>query len=426
MGILNTFNIGVSGLQAAGGAMGIIGDNIANAGTAGFKASRAQFQDVLSTSLKGIEGGDQFGAGTRLAHIKSTMTQGNISRTESMTDIAMNGNGFFQVKGKEEGLFFTRDGSFQFNKDGHLINGDGLQVMGFQANEEGEVTNTLGTIGIGSTTIPASATEKVKFMMNLNQQDDVKQFDIKEPEKTSNFSTSLTIYDNIGTARLVTVFFNKVSNNNWDYRVTADGKDVEGGEVGQFVELGKSTLTFSGKGILQVESENKLSFNFKGASADQKIEFDFGESVTEGGDGFNATTQYGSTSAVSKHSQDGASAATLTSLSFNDQGVLRAVYNNGVTRQVAQIAIAKFQNAEGLFKVGKNLYKSSTHSGDAAMGKPGIQGRGKVLSKSVELSNVDLATEFVDLMTHQRNFQANAKTITTADEMLKEVLSLKR
>jgi len=426
MGILRSFNIGVSGLTATGQGMGVIGDNIANAGTNGFKSSRAEFQDVLATSLKGIDGGDQFGAGTKLAHIKSVMTQGDVSRTDSVTDLAINGDGFFKIEAPF-GNGFSRDGSMHFNKDGELVNSDGYKIIGFQANGDGSITNKEGPIKLGNTTIAARATEEVKVNMNLNSLDDIKEFNIEDPEATSNFSNSMTIYDNVGTPRLVTVYYNKNENNNWTYRALVDGKDAEGGEEGTMVEMASGNLIFNNKGQLQEEVENNNSFNFnKGAAPDQKIKFDFGISVAEGGTGLEASTQYGSGSAVARHTQDGASAATLASMSFNDDGILTAVYDNGESKNISQVAVAKFENNEGLFKVGKNLFKESRNSGQAAMGKPGEAGRGEVLSKSIELSNVDIANEFVSLMTAQRNFQANAKTLTTADQMLQEVLNIKR
>lgn len=426
MGILRSFNIGVSGLNAVGQGMGVIGDNIANAGTNGFKSSRAEFQDVLAVSLKGIDGGDQFGAGVKLSHIKPIMTQGDVARTESVTDLAINGDGFFRVEAPF-GQGYSRDGSMHFNKDGSLVNSDGNRVLGFLANELGEITNKLGPIGLGNTTIPAKSSEKIKINMNLDSRAEVKEFNIEKPDDTSNFSHSVTVYDNIGTARLITIFYNKTANNQWTYRAMSDGNDVEGGEQGKFVQMAEGSLVFNDKGRLQEEKEGSNSFNFnKGAAPDQKIEFNFGDSMAEGGDGLTASTQYGSTSAIARHTQDGASAASLASLSFNDKGVLTAVYDNGESKNISQVAVAKFENNEGLFKIGKNLFKESRNSGQAAMGKPGESGRGEVLSKSIELSNVDIANEFVALMTAQRNFQANAKTLTTADQMLQEVLSIKR
>ena len=406
--------------------MSVTGDNIANAGTFGFKGSRAEFQDLLSKSLKGIDGGDQIGSGTKLAHITPKFNQGNINRTENITDLAINGNGFFAIS-TPKGKGYTRDGSFHFDKNGQLINGDGYPVMGFQANEEGKITQKQGPIKLGNTTIPAQPTKKVDISMNLDSRADIQQFDITNPDKTSNFNTSIAVYDNVGTQRLVTMYFNKVADGQWQYHATIPGEDAQGGQPGTLVEMATGTLQFDPKGKLQTETSTLNAFNFnKGAAPGQVVEFDFGKSLTEGGSGDDATTQFGSGSSIARHTQDGASAATLSSLSFNDDGVLTAAYDNGAMRDVAQVAVAKFENNEGLFKMGKNLFKETRKSGQAAIGKPGADGRGDVMAKSIELSNVDIADEFISLMNAQRNFQANTKTITTADQMLQEVLNIKR
>jgi len=426
MGILRSFNIGISGLSGMGEGMAVISDNISNAGTTGFKSSRAEFQDVLAKTLKGIDGGDQLGAGTKLAHVKPMMTQGDITRTESITDMAINGNGLF-VLDTSYGQAFSRDGSFNFDKNGNLVNSDGYLVQGFQINSSGDISNMLGPLKLGYTTIPAKSTDNVKIFMNLDSRESTKEFDIKDPEKTSSYSNSLTVYDNVGTARLVTVFYNKKENNIWEYHAVVDGADSEGGKSGEFVEMAKGELLFNDKGVLDDVKEKKNEFNFnKGAAQGQQIAFDFGKTLKQGGNGLDASTQYGSGSAVSRHGQNGASAATLTSLSFNDKGILSASYNNGETKELGQVAIAKFENNEGLFKLGKNLLKASKKSGQPAIGRPGEAGRGDVLAKSIELSNVDIANEFVNLMNFQRNFTASAKSITTADQMLQEVLNIKR
>lgn len=426
MGILRSFNVGVSGLSATGQGMGVIADNIANAGTNGFKGSRAEFQDVLATSLKGIDGGDQFGAGVRLAHIKPIMTQGDVARTDSITDLAINGDGFFNIKAPF-GPGYSRDGSFHFNKEGHLVNSDGYDVLGYMADKEGKITNKMGAIKLGQTAINASATSKVNLNVNLDSRADVIPFDPARPEETAQFAHSITVYDNVGTQRLVTLFYEKTGVNQFRYHAMVDGKDAEGGVEGQFVEMASGTLQFNDKGILQQETEEANAFNFnKGAQPGQRIEFDFGKSIAEGGDGIDVSTQYGTNSNVARHTQDGYQAGTLASMSFNDDGVLTAVYDNGISKDISQIAIAKFENNEGLFKVGKNLFKESRNSGQVANGKPGEFGRGEVLSKSLELSNVDIANEFVDLMKGQRNFSANAKTLQTADQMLQDVLQIKR
>jgi flagellar hook protein FlgE len=426
MSILSSFNIGVTGLNAAGTSMGVIGDNIANAGTYGFKGSRAEFQDMLANSLKGIDGGDQMGSGTKLSHITPQFVQGTVTRTQNITDLAINGNGFFMVDAPF-GKAYSRDGAFHFDKEGYMTNGDGYKVTGFLADEKGEISNKSGPIKLGNTNIAATATSEVKMSLNLDSREAPKVFDPNNPDKTSNYNTSVTVYDSVGTARLVTLYFNKQLDGNWDYHAMVDSQDAANGIPGKMVEMGNGKLRFNAKGLLEEEVPGLNSFNFnKGASPGQQISFNFGSSIKEGGTGLDAATQFGSKSSVARHSQDGSSAATLASMSFNDNGVLTAVYDNGVQRDLGQIAIAKFENNEGLFKTGKNLFKETRRSGQATLGKPGADGRGEVLSKSLEQSNVDIAQEFIGLMTAQRNFQANTKTISTSDQMLQEVLNIKR
>lgn len=426
MGISRSFNIGISGLSAMGKGLGVISDNIANAGTNGFKASRAEFQDLLSTSLKGFDGSNQIGTGVKLGHVKLLMGQGDIARTESSTDLAISGDGFFRVQ-TPFGDAFTRDGSMHFNKDGNLVSADGYEVLGFQSNAKGKITTKLKPIKIKSQTIPAKATEEVKIDMNFDSRADILAFNPERPDDSANFSHAVTIYDNVGTARVITLYYNKEANNTWTYRAMVDGKDVEGGNPEKMVAMAKGTITFNNKGVLQDVKQTESSFNFnKGAAPGQSIKFNFGKSIVEGGDGLGASTQFGSKTIVSRHSSDGHSAAPIGSFSFNSEGILRAIYANGESRDIAQVAIAAFESNEGLFKLGKNLYRSTRNSGRPIMGRPGESGRGEIIAKSIELANVDIADEFVSLMTSQRNFQANAKTLQTADEMLQEVLSLKR
>ncbi len=427
MGIASSFNIGVTGLKAAGTSMNVIGDNIANAGTFGFKSSRAEFQDVLSRSLKGIDGGDQVGSGTKLGAIKQIWNQGNVTRTENITDLAINGDGFFVIDAKF-GQGYSRDGSFHFDKEGYLVTNDGYQLKGWKADPiSGKIQNNLESIRLNSATLPAQASKKINFSMNLDSRAKVKEFDPQNPDETSNYNNSLTVYDNVGNKHVMTMFYNKTENNKWQYRAMVDGKDAEGGEPGKWVEMASGTVEFNDKGQLLRETESSNSFNFAGgALQDQKIKMNWGNSIEEGGDGYAESTQYGYDSTVARHTQDGYRAATLASMSWDDKGLLSAVYDNGISRDIAQIAIHKFDNNGGLFKVGQNLFKGTISSGQGVTGKPGDDGRGDVVSKSIELSNVDIADEFVKLMESQRNFQANTRTITTADKMMQEVLNLKR
>jgi flagellar hook protein FlgE len=425
MGILSSLYTGVSGLQANGEALGIYGDNLANANTTGFKVSRPEFQDVISKSLKGILGGNQIGRGTKLSHVDPIFSQGSIVQTERSTDLALSGDGFFVVDGGD-GRSFTRNGVFNFDRTGALATLDGQKVMGFQADENGKVTNKLTDIKIDRTVIDAKRTSKVDMSMNLDIRADKIPFDINNPDKTAQYSNGFTVYDSAGNAHLITLYFEKTDDGLWKWHAMAKGDEIQGAEKGKIVECANGTLKFSTDGRLEEQKIDKNEFNFnKGALPGQKIELSFGRSIKEGGEGLQ-TTQYGTNSDLYKHMQDGYTAGTLAGLSFNDDGVLSAMYTNGETINLAQVAVAKFENNEALFKKGQNQFRESRNSGQAFIGKPGEGGRGKITSKSIEASTTDIATEFINLMTTQRSFQANARAVSTADELMQEVLNLKK
>lgn len=427
MGVLSSLYTGVSGLVAQGEALGVVGDNIANANTVGFKASRAEFQDILAKDLKGILGGNQIGRGTKIGAVNPIITQGNVDSTDKATDLAISGEGYFQVKGSD-GTSYTRDGSFHFDREGFLVTNDNQRVQGFQADERGNILNKTGDIRFPRALIPAKATKELKLDLNLDSRvDTTKKFDIKDPYATSHFSTGVEIYDSQGNKHLMTLFFNKTADSQWEYRGVVDGKEVKGGTEGELAEVCKGKLKFTVDGKLDTQEMTDSNFNFAGgALQNQKIKINFGDAIGEGGKGIDGTKQYGKESDLITWHQDGAAAGTITNLSFNDQGVLTALYSNGEAQDLSQIALAKFENPEALFKVGNNRLKESRDSGQAALGSAGRAGRGKLFAKSLERSTVDLAAEFVNLIQNQRGFQANAKTITTTDELLGEVIQLKR
>lgn len=428
MGILSSMYTGVTGIQANGEALGIISDNIANANTVGFKTSRAEFADVIAKSLKGVLGGNQIGRGTKLNGVTQVFSQGSITQTDKATDLAISGDGFFVVDGPE-GRGYTRNGSFNFNKDGELVNGDGLMVKGFRADEDGKITTKLDSIKLERTIIDAKKSENVDVAMNLDIRSDVlpNGFDPTRPNETSNYSTGLTVYDSAGNSHNLTMYFCKTADNTWNWHAMAKGEEVQGGEKGKGVVGATGTLSFTIDGKLQNQTINSNSFSFnKGAQPDQAIKFTFGDDITAGGTGLKGSTQYGSSSDIYKTTQDGYTAGTLGGLSFNDDGVLAAFYTNGVTKNIGQIGIAKFENNEGLFKAGNNLFKESRNSGAANIGAPKNGGRGQVFAKSVESSTTDIASEFVNLIQMQRAFQANARTLSSSDELMQEVLNMKR
>ena len=428
MGVLSSLYTGVSGLAAQGEALGVIGDNIANANTTGFKASRAEFQDIISKSLKGVLGGNQIGRGVKIGAVNPILTQGNVDATEKATDLAISGDGYFVLRGTD-GESYTRDGSLHFDKDGYLVTNDNQRVQGFEADEKGNIQNKLGDMKFPKALIPAKATSEVKLDLNLDSREEVgKVFNPKEPHATSNYSTGVEIFDSQGNKHLMTLFFNKTADRQWDITGMVDGKEIQGGKPDEMSEVLKAKITFTVDGKLDTETISKQAFNFtNGAQPNQQIKLDFGDSITtDKGKGLTGTKQYGKESDMISWKQDGSAAGMISNISFNDQGMMTALYSNGAAQDLGQIAIAKFENPEGLFKVGNNRLKEARDSGTAALGKPGSSGRGKLYAKSLERSTVDLAMEFVGLIQNQRGFQANAKTITTTDELLNEIIQLKR
>lgn len=428
MGVLSSLYTGVSGLAAQGEALGVVGDNIANANTVGFKASRAEFSDIISKSLKGILGGNQVGRGVKIGAVNPILVQGNIDATEKATDLAISGDGYFLLRGSD-GESFTRDGSFHFDKEGYLVTKDYQRIQGFQADETGKVINKIGDIKFPRALIPAKPTTTIKLEMNLDSRTTaIKPFDPKNPYDTSNYSTGIEIYDSQGNKHLMTLFFNKTADRNWSYKGMIDGKEVTGGKEGEMSIVCEGRVGFNVDGKLDIEELSKSAFNFtNGAFQDQKIKIDFGDSITtDKGKGLEGSKQFGRESDLISWNQDGSAAGTINNLSFNDEGVLTALYSNGQTQDLAQIALAKFENPEALFKVGSNRLKEARDSGAPSVGKANQSGRGKLFAKSLERSTVDLALEFVNLIQNQRGFQANGKIITTTDELLAEVINLKR
>lgn len=430
MGIGSSMWTGVSGMAAQGEALAVTADNIANSNTTGFKSSRAEFSDIMARHLKGIDGGNQIGRGVKIAGVNPLLSQGNIDHTERATDIAINGDGYFQVKGGD-GVAYSRDGSFHFDKDGFLVNNDKQRVQGYQANDAGKLETKMGDIKFPKALVNAKGTDAIKLDLNLDSRAvaGAKKFDAKDPYKTSDYATAVEIYDSQGNKHVLNLFFNKGADRTWTYKGMVDGKEIEGGapKDQQLAQVVEGKLTFTEDGILNTQEMTQSAFNFAGgAKQDQKIKIDFGDDLSSGGKGMNATKQFGKDSDIISWTQDGYSAGMVTGLSFNDEGILTASYSNGQVMDLGQIALAKFDNPEALHKIGGNLFKQSRDSGEASVGAPRLSGRGSLMSKSLERSNVDLANEFVTMIQNQRAFQANSKTITTSDELLNEVIQLKR
>ncbi len=428
MGTINSLSTAISGLEANGEALGVIADNIANANTIGFKSSRTEFQSVLAQDLLSQGAGAQIGKGASIGGITNIFTQGAITHTERGTDLALSGNGFFCVRSDIKGMSFTRDGAFRFDKDGWLTSIRGMRVQAYQATPEGKITGKIGDVRIPFNTVPAKATNRMDIHLNLDARTlkDV-PFDPKFPDETAQFATATQIFDSVGNAQALTLYFNRVDGNTWEWHAMADGSSMAGGERGKMVDVATGKLGFDDYGRLLSSEQNLVNTSFaNGAIPDQQMQFDFGDPIDKGGSGVKGSTQYGSKSSTFRNIQDGWSAGQLSDTSIDADGVITGIYSNGVNKVLGQIAIARFEATERLTKAGENILRETIESGMPQIGKPTTNGRGTVMTKSLENSNVDLAKEFVDMIRIQRAFQANAKSITTANEMLTDVINMQR
>jgi flagellar hook protein FlgE len=429
----------VSGLNANGTNLSIIGNNIANTGTVGFKSSRANFADIVNASLGGASGASSSGIGVFLSGIQSNFTQGSLQTTNNALDLAVDGNGFFQVMDTSGGVFYTRAGQFNIDKNGDVVNPDGFLLQGYQADATGTITGTIASINLTTTTSPPKATVNIALSANLDSQATIVAggFAIADPTGTSNFSTALTVFDSLGIAHVMSTYFTKTAANTWQWNQVANASEVSviaAAASGANARVASGTITFTTNGALDTESATTYynaavgtGIDFLGASAAQAIATDFGTSITtDGGTGLDGTTQFGSVSALVNQSQDGYASGSLQSVSIATDGTVSGRFSNGQIRTLAQVALARFNNAQGLAKLGKNLLAEAGNSGSPIIGKPDSSGLGRVLSNSLELSNVDLGEEFINLIGAQRGFQANARVVTTADEILGELVNLKR
>ncbi|MDX9714368.1 MAG: flagellar hook protein FlgE [Dissulfurispiraceae bacterium] len=431
MGILTSLFTGVSGLSSNGNALSVIGDNIANSNTTGFKGSRAIFGDILSQALGGGSA-FQIGRGVSMQSVEAQFTQGTLESTSNPLDLAIEGDGFFLVNSTAGATYYTRAGQFHLDRDGNVINPEGLLLQGYLAQQN----NALGTINVASINSQPNATADVNVYTNLNSNDvTMAGFNIADPTGTSNFSTSITVYDSLGNSHLISVYFTKTAANTWSWNAVANATEVTSTSVsGANARIASGALGFTTNGALNTESAvtyynsvTPTGVDFTGATANQVIAFDFGTSITtDGGTGLDGTTQFGSPSSVFFQSQDGFTSGSLQSLIVDQNGVITGVFTNGQVQEIASVAISRFVAPLELSKIGRNLYAESSGSGQPIIGTAGTSGRGRVLANSLEASNVDLAEEFVKMIAAQRGFQANTRVITTTDDMLTELMNIKR
>src|SRR5262249_11170834 len=428
MSISPSLFTGSSGLNAHGDAISIVGDNIANASTVGFKSSRATFEDVLGGTGAN---GQRYGNGVRMGGPELQFGQGSIQQTGKPLDFAVRGNGFFVVSGTHDGQtgsFYTRDGDFLLDNSGTIVNADGLKLQGYPIDPQGRVSPTLGDLKIGGQS-PPNATTTLAMKMNLDAgaTTPASPWSATDPANTSNYQTSATVYDSLGGTHRVDLYFRNDGAGGWQWHAMVDGGDLTGGTKGTPTEIAAGTLAFNGNGALASAAvTTPSSASFVGAAPNQAIAFNFGDPIAAGGTGVAGATQTAGASNVTGLTQDGYAAGTLTDVVTDSDGTITGVFDNGQSRPIARLALATFQSNEGLRRAGNQLFTETRASGQALVGQAGAGSRGAISSGSLESSNVDLSNQLVTMIAYQRAFQANAKTVTTANEMLNEVANLKR
>ncbi|MCG5054402.1 MAG: flagellar hook protein FlgE [Myxococcales bacterium] len=430
MSILSALNTGAGGLEANGLELSVVGDNIANASTVGFKASRAVFQDTLARTVIGA-GPTQVGLGTRLQTVQRLVSQGTLANTSQPTDLALQGAGYFVVKGEYNGMdaqYYTRAGQFTVDKDGYMVNLSALRVQGYTADAAGVVGTSLGDLKIGNATSPPLATTTLSMRANLEANPAaVAAFSITDPTNTAHFNTSMVVYDSLGQEHQLDVYFRHDDANpgNWEWFALTDGGGQTGGTAGTPVQVANGTLSFGTDGELATFATTAQNFQPLNASA-QTLTFNFGTPTAAAGTGLDGITQFASPSVATFLSQDGYASGELSSLTVDGKGQLVGAFSNGRSRVIGQVAVANFTSEGNLNRLGGNLFQQTETSGVPVVGTPGSGGHASISAGVLEQSNVDMGQEFIRLIAAQRGFQANAKTITTADQLLSELMTLKR
>ncbi len=403
---------GISGLSAQATAMTVIGDNIANVNTTAFKSNTSHFANILSSSLGGESATSGVGRGVEFWGASAQWTQGSLENSANSTDLAINGKGFFMVEDTTGSRFYTRAGAFSFDKEGYLVNPDGLRLQAYQLDRNGNVGGISDVYVPGERISPPSATTEFNFDINLSS----------AAVAGDTYTTSQTVYDSLGNAVPMTLTFTRqAAARTW--AVTGSIPTTAGTGV-TFGGAASTNIVFDASGamITPAADVTVAMALTNGATTPLSLTWDFYNAGVSHGD----VTGFSSTSGTTFQYQDGYPAGSLRSIGVDEEGVVTANYSNGEMTSLFQVSLVDFPSYEGLSKMGKNLYAESLASGQALPGVVGNGRLGSIAPSSLEMSNVDLAQEFVKMITTQRAFQANSRVITTSDEILQELINIKR
>ena len=404
------FNISLSGLTAARADLDTTGNNIANSNTTGFKKSRAEFADVFSQTFGSITD-KAIGSGVKLAAVSQQFNQGNIENTGNALDLAINGEGFFMVD-DNGAQSFTRDGTFRIDRDGFVVNSNGQRLQAFPPSASGTGFNTGNLADLQLTTgvgLPQATTE-VNAALNFAADDPVLGGAASainpNDDSTFNFTTSVTVFDSLGAPHTATLYARRLSNLDWGTQVRVDGTNI-----------GTQDLQFDSNGQLTTGQPMTFPTPFTPTNGAAPLTLDFD---------FSDTTALGNAFSVNNLGQDGFTTGQLIGIDIADSGVVSARFTNGRSSALGQVALANFNNPQGLSQDGDNQWLESFESGAAQIGEAGAANFGLLESGSLEVSNVDLTQELVKLITAQRNFDANSQAIRTENEITQTAINLGR
>ncbi|PPD32080.1 MAG: flagellar hook-basal body protein [Methylomonas sp.] len=424
------FTTALSGLNAASNNLAVTGNNIANANTIGFKRSRSEFADVYASSLGGVSS-IQPGAGVKVANVAQQFTQGNLSFTQNNLDLAISGEGFFTLaKSPTEinNLSYTRAGEFKLDREGYLVNNQGSALLVYQPNgtkvTDGFSVGVTKAVQINTLTGLPSATDSVKMIVNLNSQDGVPSvaFDTANPDTNGSYNsqTSVTVYDSLGSPHIMTSYFVKTADNNWDVFHFMSDPVLDGADPTTITKtpVGSGALIFNDAGKLVDDTASIFDMDppFDPNNGAAPIDI---TSIS-----YVGSTQVQQKFSVNEMSQNGLPAGRLTGIDIDDEGVIFARFSNGGSTTVGQVALTRFPNVNGLAKLGDSTWGQSANSGEPIRGEAGGNNFGTIQSGALEASNVDLAAQLVNLIVAQQHYQANAQTITTENQIMQAILNI--
>jgi flagellar hook protein FlgE len=414
---MGAFSIALTGLNAATTALNVVGNNLANLNTVGFKDVSTNFADLVSQAIG--QGTSQVGEGVSAPITKSQFLQGSIQLTSGAFDAAIEGNGFFVVQNSAGNTEYTRAGNFQLSADGTLQTATGEDVQGWTAaNGVLNTTGPTGNIVVPSNAlVTPSATTQFTLTANLDS-DGV----VGDPT-TGSFSSPIQVVDSLGATHTLTVDFTKTGPNAWSYNVTIPGEDLTSGTAGTPSSVAKGNLTFNAQGQLTAPAAGSpVAVAITGLSdgaADLNVTWNLYNT-----DGSSALTQYSSASALSGSTQDGVAAAQLTQVGLDTNGQILAHYSNGSSLVLAQVALAGISNPDTLVSVGNNNFQMGAGTATPVVGTAGTGSRGSIEGGALESSTVDIASEFTNLIVYQRAYQANSRVISTTDQIVQDLISL--